>query len=276
MTCDRCGGTGFEIVAREGREYAQACACRRSPAGGGGADLLVAACHIPPRYQDRTLENFAPWTPAHTSALERVMLYCQRYPLLGAEEGLGLLFTGNSGVGKTHLAVAVLRELVTTKGVRGQFWDFHELMREIKNSYDPETKTSELQVLAPVVDVDVLLLDDLGAWRITDWMNDTLFYILNSRYLARRVSLITTNFQDVSPKEAAEADSMVRREFLVDRIGHRLRSRLLEMCLRIQIDGEDFRENRQQANRAAVMGTSSAALEDPKPPPPRRRPRFGG
>ena len=90
-------------------------------------------------------------------------------------------------MGKTHLAVAVLRELVDRrKGARGQFWDFHELIREIKNSYDPETKTTELQVLEPVVETDVLLLDDLGAWKMTDWMNDTLFYILNSRYMAKR------------------------------------------------------------------------------------------
>ena len=58
-------------------------------------------------------------------------------------------------MGKTHLAVAVLHELVTAKGARGQFWDFHELIREIKSSYDPETKTTELQVLQPVVDVMV-------------------------------------------------------------------------------------------------------------------------
>ena len=114
------------------------------------------------------------------------MAYCSGYPHLGADEGLGLLFCGDNGVGKTHLAVGVLRELVETKGARGQFWDFHELIREIKSSYDPETKTTELQVLEPVVEADVLLLDDLGAWKMTDWMNDTLFYILNSRYMAKR------------------------------------------------------------------------------------------
>src|SRR5262249_51526939 len=143
---------------------------------------------------------------------------CSGYPFLGADEGLGLLFTGDNGVGKTHLAVAVLRELVTTKGVRGQFWDFHELLREIKNSYNPETLTTELQVLEPVVDTDVLLLDDLAAWKMTDWMNDTLFYILNSRYLAKRATVITTNYQDADREAALAADSLRRKEFLVERI----------------------------------------------------------
>jgi DNA replication protein DnaC len=274
--CDRCGGTGFEIVARDGREYAQACACRRTPAG-GQADALLTACRIPARYEHCTLANFDPQTPQHRAAQEKVLYFCKGYPNLEAE-GLGLLFTGNNGVGKTHLAVATLVELVATKGVRGQFWDFHELMREIKRSFDPETKTTEMQVLDPVVEIDVLLLDDLGAWKITDWMNDTLFYILNSRYLARRPSIITTNFQDVSPQGAAQADHLVRREYLVDRIGQRLRSRLTEMCLKIPVDGDDFRERRQMANRNVVLGTSGHP-PDPAPTAPTappRRPRFGG
>ena len=200
------------------------------------------------------------------------MAFCSGYPHLGADEGLGLLFSGDNGVGKTHLAVAVLRELVETKGARGQFWDFHELIREIKSSYDPETKTTELQVLEPVVEADVLLLDDLGAWKMTDWMNDTLFYILNSRYMAKRPTLITTNYQDVTREEALAADPLRRREFLVERIGQRLRSRLMEMCLVVRLQGSDHRQARQQANQVALRRRSrqppcreelSAGDEDP-------------
>jgi DNA replication protein DnaC len=185
------------------------------------------------------------------------MAFCSGYPHLANDEGLGLLFCGDNGVGKTHLAVGVLRELVDAKGARGQFWDFHELIREIKSSYDPETKTTELQVLEPVVETDVLLLDDLGAWKMTDWMNDTLFYILNSRYMAKRPTLITTNYQDVTREEALAADPLRRREFLVERIGQRLRSRLMEMCLVVRMLGSDHRQAKQEANRVAVGGLSA-------------------
>jgi len=250
--CETCGGTGFEIVSRDGRDYAQSCRCRRPTAlGGPGGDPAVA-CRIPPRYEHCTLETFEPGTPSLAAALEKAMAFCSGYPHLGADEGLGLLFSGDNGVGKTHLAVAVLRELVTGKGARGQFWDFHELIREIKSSYDPETKTTELMVLEPVVEADVLLLDDLGAWKMTDWMNDTLFYILNSRYMAKRPTLITTNYQDVTREEALAADSLRRREFLVERIGQRLRSRLMEMCLVVRLSGSDHRQARQQANQVAL------------------------
>ncbi len=252
LPCERCGGTGFEIVSRDGREFAQACACRRpsSLAGPGGDPAL--GCRIPPRYEHCTLEGFTPGNASLTAALEKAMTFCSGYPHLGADEGLGLLFCGDNGVGKTHLAVAVLRELVVARGARGQFWDFHELIREIKASYDPETKTTELMVLEPVVEADVLLLDDLGAWKMTDWMNDTLFYILNSRYMAKRPTLITTNYQDVTREEALAADPLRRREFLVERIGQRLRSRLMEMCLVVRMQGSDHRQARQQANQVAL------------------------
>ncbi len=248
--CERCLGTGFEIVSRDGREFAQACACRRSSASPGGGPL--AACRIPPRYEHCSLGSFEPGSPSLAAALDKAMAFCAGYPHLGADEGLGLLFSGDNGVGKTHLAVGVLRELVETKGARAQFWDFHELIREIKSSYDPETKTTELMVLEPVVEADVLLLDDLGAWKMTDWMNDTLFYILNSRYMAKRPTIITTNYQDVTREEALAADPLRRREFLVERIGQRLRSRLMEMCLVVRVQGSDHRQARQLANQVAL------------------------
>jgi DNA replication protein DnaC len=259
--CERCNGTGFEYVERDGREFARPCACRSAPPAAEGEEGLLRSCRIPPRYHHCSLATFEPGNASLRAALEKALAFCSGYPHLADDEGLGLLFTGDNGVGKTHLAVAVLRELVTVKGARGQYWDFHELLREIKSSYDPETKTTELQVLEPVVEADLLLLDDLGAWKMTDWMNDTLFYILNSRYMAKRSTLITTNYQDVDREQVLAADPLRRKEFLVERIGQRLRSRLMEMCLVVRLQGSDHRQARQAANEVAVRGV----------PPPARR-----
>jgi DNA replication protein DnaC len=264
--CELCSGIGFEYVTKDGHTYTRPCACRRAAAP--NADSFLSACRIPARYEVCELSNFAPLTPSHSKALEAAMRYCAGYPHLGPHaEGVGLLFTGNNGVGKTHLAVSVLRELVLTKGARGHFWDFHELIREIKYSWDAQTQTTELSVLAPVVETDVLLLDDLGAMRMTDWMNDTLFYILNSRYLARRATIITTNFQDRPDKEVQSADSKLRSEFFVERIGQRTRSRLQEMCFKVHIEGGDQRATKQDSHRALILGTSTGA--EPRPPRPR-------
>ena len=254
MGCELCDGTGFVIADRDGREYAQPCSCRRGAAGEGSADQLLHAARIPPRYEHCNLANFEPGAPSLRSALEKGMSYCNGFPHLGPDEGLGLLLTGDNGVGKTHLAVAVLRELMTRKGVRGQFWDFHELIREIRNSYNPETKTSELMVLEPVVEADVLLLDDLGAWKMTDWMNDTLFYVLNSRYLAKRATIITTNYQDADREKvlaaASRAQGVPGGE---DRAAAAVR--LMEMCVVISMTGPDRRQiARQPANQMVVGG----------------------
>ena len=282
MTCERCRGTGFEIVEKDGREFAAKCGCRKGTGSADSGDALLRACRIPPRYEHCALTSADP-APHHlrpfelhnqslVSALERVTSYCSGYPHLGHDEGLGLLFTGMSGVGKTHLAVAALKELVTTKGASGQFWDFHELIREIRNSYDPETKTTELDVLEPVVSCDILLLDDLGAWKMTDWMLDTLFFILNSRYLAKRATLITTNFPDASAEAAAKDTSNQRREYLVERIGAPLRSRLMEMCLVIPMTGNDYRQIRQDGKNVGAWAASQASTTPPRAP----KPRFGG
>lgn len=254
--CPTCGGTGFELVEREGRQYATPCACRRPRAAREGAGL-VSRCRIPSRYEHCSLAHFEPGTPSQRAALEKAMTYCSGYPHTGPDQGLGLLFTGDNGVGKTHLAVSVLQELAGQKGVSGEFWDFHELLREIKNSYNPETHTTELQVLEPVIETDLLVLDDLGAWKMTDWMNDTLFYILNGRYMAQRATVITTNFQDVDRETALAADPLRRKEYLVERIGQRLRSRLMEMCAVIPIQGPDWRRSKQEGTKFVVQGGGS-------------------
>jgi DNA replication protein DnaC len=102
-------------------------------------------------------------------------------------------------------------------------------------------------------------------------MHDTLFYLLNSRYVAKRPTLITTNFHDASPEEVRTAEPTLRREFFVERIGHRLRSRLMEMCLVVRLEGDDFRLSRQKSNRLAVLGSAPDAVEPEQAPRARSR-----
>jgi DNA replication protein DnaC len=263
--CERCRGTGFEVHVVQGKdgkdvESVRVCSCRRLATDESEAALLERL-RIPPRYRHCLLSEFKTdeSASAKASALMKVMRYCSEYPSRGSkstnDKGLGLLLTGGNGTGKTHLAVAALRELASSHGVDGQFWDYHELLREIRNSYDPSTAFTEYEVLEPIINMELLLLDDLGAWKMTDWMNDTLFYVLNKRYLATRPTLITTNYPDREPtaREVSEADTTVRREYLVDRIGLRLRSRLLEACAVIRLEGQDVRQAYQASNQSLLV-----------------------
>ena len=170
----------------------------------------------------------------------------------------GLLLMGPCGVGKTHLVVAALKEIVE-RGYNGLFYDYRELLKEVQNSYNPESQSTEMGVLEPVLRAELLVLDDVGSSKPSPWALETVGHILNSRYNERRATLITTNYFD--PEFAADHDrssdasagSTVRlpsgepiisygREPLEDRVGKRIRSRLYEMCRTVEIYAPDYRK----------------------------------
>jgi DNA replication protein DnaC len=160
------------------------------------------------------------------------------------------LIMGPCGVGKTHLAVSILRALIYTRDVAGVFYDFRDLLKKIQGSYNSISQTSETQILDPVLNSEVLVLDDLGAERPTEWVRDTFAYILNSRYNRKLATVITTNFDDRRPEPSSFPDGtkVSTEETLEDRIGTRLRSRLYEMCKLISIEGSDYRKDVRQAD----------------------------
>jgi DNA replication protein DnaC len=142
------------------------------------------------------------------------------------------LFLGPCGVGKTHLATAIVREL-SLKGVPCLFYDFRDLLKEIQDSYNPVSQMTELKVLEPVYDAEVLVLDELGASKPTDWVRDTMTQIINNRYNDKKLTIFTSNYLD-DPQDPNE-------ETLTDRVGVRLRSRLHEMCKVVLVKGDDYR-----------------------------------
>jgi DNA replication protein DnaC len=144
------------------------------------------------------------------------------------------LLMGRCGVWKTHLAIAILRELLD-KGIKCPFYDFGALLKQIQASYNLNTHTSELEILSPGVDVEALVLDELGASKPTEWVLDTMLQIIRARYYDRRLTIFTSNYMDER--------SRFENETLEDRIGVRLRSRLYEMCQTAVIDGEDYRKS---------------------------------
>ena len=216
---------------------------------------LLQAAHIPARYEHCTLADFSTdFTGAHRAlAAGRLAAgrFVEEYPL----EKTGLLFIGPVGTGKTHLAVGIIQELVRGKGVPCLFCDYRELLKEIQNSYNPSVQATELEILRPVFDAEILVLDELGAVKPTEWVWDTVSHILNSRYNDKKTTIVTTNFPNLPPGEFAggrgtgeSARQAMRGETLGDRITERMRSRLLEMCKVVELGGSDFRQRVQSAN----------------------------
>jgi len=229
--CPQCGGTGFVVDAHEDRTGARPCACREERR----STLRRASAQIPDRYSHCSLASFQHLNnPSLQRALDVARKVVDLYPFADH----GLLLMGPCGLGKTHLAVAVLRELVESKGAWGLFTEFSSLLRRIQDTFDPRSQTPSWAVLQPTLEAQILVLDDLGATRTTPWVLEMLGLILNERYNARRLTIVTTNRLE-TPARAEES--------LADRIGERLASRLAEMCWTIRLEGDDFRRTYRSA-----------------------------
>ncbi len=103
------------------------------------------------------------------------------------------------------LAVAVLKELLR-KGVPCLFCDYRDLLKQVQNSYNPSVQTTEMELLRPIFETEVVLLDELGAVKPTDWVWDTVSHMLNTRYNDKRTTMITTNFPDL-PRPPTKPDN---------------------------------------------------------------------
>ena len=225
--CTLCYGSGWVPTEIEGA--VRRCTCRITLR----LEQLLSASRIPARYKDCDLDSYIPLNPSQKSAKLLTQKFLDNYPPRD-EKGLGILFVGSCGVGKTHLAVSLLKHVIKDKGDSGLFYNFCDLLRDIQGTWNPNSQTSELEIMRHVMDAKVLVLDELGANKPTTWVKDTVSYIINCRYNEQKITIFTSNFLD-NPAKAGE-------ETLTDRIDTRLRSRISEMCHTVEIKGDDFRQ----------------------------------
>jgi DNA replication protein DnaC len=228
--CPNCSGSGWELA--EDGTGVRRCRCLDS----ARVERLLAEARIPKRYEHCDLDSYVTRNESQKSAKIWVQRFLDKYPQVDN----GLLFLGTCGVGKTHLAVALLKQVVKGKGDGGLFYDFRDLLREIQASWNSVSQTSEWHVLRPVLEAKILVLDELGANKPTEWVRDTIAHIINCRYNDKRLTIFTSNFLDAPTKTGEET--------LTDRIGVRLRSRLYEMCREVEIHGVDFRKDIKKAS----------------------------
>jgi DNA replication protein DnaC len=235
--CSKCHGTGWDRVERGGVSGVVRCECIKS----SRIDRLLASANIPSRYEHCELDNFDRWNKTTEIARIQAEKFVAEYPM---PQPFGLLFMGPQGVGKTHLSVGIIKKLIRLKSIPCIFCTFPELLKEIQDSWNPVSQASEMSLLTPVLSTEVLVLDELGAQKPSDWVRDQVAYILNYRYNENKVTIVTTNFLD----HPETKDDKTRPDSLATRIGERIRSRLFEMCKTIKMEGMDVREKIKHAN----------------------------
>ncbi len=280
--CPHCQGSGWKVVERttEGAQplaadkpgasigepkmvWAVPCDCTT----GDRTERALSRARVPERYRHCDFENYetdneienapreqlASWNRSLAQAKLIVERFAQEFPV-GSEHGL--LLIGPCGVGKTHLAVSALKEIVL-RGHTGLFYDYRELLKQIQDSYNAESQATEMGVLEPVLKAEVLVLDDVGSSKPSMWALETVGHVLNTRYNEKRVTLLTTNFLDSdsttnspsagSPRVAGMRPPILE-DSLTERVGKRIRSRLYEMCRTIEITAPDYRKEIRKAS----------------------------
>lgn len=267
--CPECGGRGWKIVPDGGAGRAERCDCSHTERG----RHFLAHAGIPPRYRSCTLDSFktANVDPRIQSLLTQAHSTCKDFvgswfDKEGRHREKGLAFVGASGTGKTHLAAAVLAQIIQENKVNGVFVDWNALIKQIKFSFDRNSSQSEEEILKPILRAELLVLDDLGVASPTDWMTETLYHVLNTRYAERRATILTTNYrlrelrQGVSKNEPAagsDRDAMIREAEglkqrpaskpadtpLTERISARLVSRIHQMTQIVELPAFDYRIN---------------------------------
>jgi DNA replication protein DnaC len=282
--CPICQGSGWKVVERTSPGAQPLAADKPGPSigepkmvwavpcdctTGDRTERELAKARVPGRYRHCDFENYETdneientprtqveaWNRSLTQAKLIVEGFAGEFPL-GNEHGL--LLMGPCGVGKTHLAIAALKQIVL-RGHTGLFYDYRELLKEIQNSYNPENQATEMGVLEPVLKTEILVLDDVGSSKPSLWALETVGHVLNTRYNEKRVSLLTTNFldSDVAMNQGAPASTPrvagmrapTIEDSLTERVGKRIRSRLYEMCRTVEMSGPDYRKEIRHANR---------------------------
>ena len=224
MPCTICDGTGWKPVLDDGVSRVVRCDCWKQQAN----DRALATARIQRRYSHCELTNFEQHYDSLRDAFRRAVRFVEQFPVVDK----GLLLIGSHGVGKTHLAVAILKTVIRTKGARAFFYETGELLKLVRDTYASDT--NEMEVLRPVLDADLLVLDDLGVEKTSEWVQEMLGHVVNIRYSERRPTVFTTNLID--------SDDPLHPKSFLYRLGPRTRSRLFEMCDWVYMDAIDSRE----------------------------------
>jgi DNA replication protein DnaC len=269
---DCCGGKGYSLTTRGASAHAALCKCvTECPACFGRARIfegntsrecqtpppnvvanLINAANIPARYADANLDKFTNYSGNAREILREIGKWKAKFQPTRAH---GLILSGPVGVGKTYILTAIAKDLAE-RGFSVRFTDFFQLLGELRAGFS-EGK-ADRQQLAPLIDVDVLIIDELGKGRNNDFEMTVLDQLVCGRYNQNKSIIASTNYllrgktsgyfhnfnRDLDTERGGGGTNEFtsdRFESLEARVGGRIYSRLREMTNFLELTGDDFR-----------------------------------
>lgn len=209
---------------------------------------LYNEAKVPTRYFSASLQGFS----NYSGNGREVLGFVQNWLEASKQKPLrGFILSGAVGVGKTFLLAALVKALVV-RGYSAAFVDFFQLLARLRQAYADDK--SDVSLLQPLLEADVLLIDELGKGRNTEWELTILDQLVMGRYNANRPIIASTNFsledkpihwdlnkQLDSDQPMGSGFHDLQFGFLSQRVGPRIYSRLQEMCALVELRGENFR-----------------------------------
>ena len=206
---------------------------------------------IPGKFASVTIETYQPIGLQNKRALSRTKDFLDDVKEAPQESHRGLLFMGGPGLGKTHLVVSVLKQLILEEGLDGKFVDFFQLLSDIRHGYSHDQ--SEMSLIEPYLTSKVLIIDELAKGRNNEWEQTILDQFISSRYnAADKITMFTTNYSDHHPisSDINSRTTVLNKLSLAEKVGERILSRVTQMCDFIKMDGDDYRTKIKPASKS--------------------------
>lgn len=228
---------GFYLVVVEGMEVAKECECRESMIQAN----RIRFANIPTAFKDMSLSNFniEVYSPGVNkeiigTACKSIKVYKDNFEEM-QKEGMGLyIYSKAKGSGKTRMAASIANHLLEKHQVK--FAVSADILKEIKNTYNKDSKYTESQLIDALNSTEILVIDDFGVEKITDWVNEQFYSIINNRYINKKVTIITSN---------DSLDDSAYDERIIDRIRER--------TFQIKFPEESIREKISKKNNMKMI-----------------------
>lgn len=241
--CPLCNGSGWELYQDEnGYEYARECSCGIRQRQINESRLQFAA--IPEAYRNVKLKDmrFSFYEkPDSKNTFKAVAEFIKWYLdnlKVNVEDGKGIYFWSETkGSGKTMLTAALANELINKHQKYVKFATSLDILDEIRATYDPHSEESESRLLNDLVSTDFLVIDDFGTERVTDWVGEKFYQIVNKRYINKKVTFYTSN----SDLKTLKYDD-------------RITNRMLERSYRVHFPEESVREFKARQDEQKLKG----------------------